>query len=467
MKTFNRKPLFLALAGITALGAAGAAQAVAVSANGLGDAMINPYYTVKGTVGTNAYNTLISVVNTTGSTKAVKIRFREGKASAEVLDFNIFLSPYDVWTAALKQSATGGVVLRTSDKTCTIPKVVDGAEFRNNQYVGDEADDNSLERLREGYFEVIEMATYTDGSVIAVNSKHKAGVPVDCSKVTNATADKESQLTQGGLSGTASLVAPGTGLNAAVDPTPIVGCYVDNYYFSNSDKPTFADCTTFSNTSTYDGNIIHADWNNGQDATSAALMKFSIINEFVLDTATNSATDWVVTFPTKHHYVDNYSTSTPGKLFESPLTPDGSCDTILLYTWDREELPFTPASDDFSPPLKNPDLQICWEANVVTFNNKNLFNSSQTLGVTTAFQNGWARMDFVPKNTTALVANASYGVFLGDTGAPSTGSANTTFSGLPVIGFAVQTFRPVGTSSYAGVFPHRFDPGTPDIFFAQ
>ena len=43
----------------------------------------------------------MSVVNTTASTKAVKVRFREGKNSAEVLDFNVFLSPFDVWTASI------------------------------------------------------------------------------------------------------------------------------------------------------------------------------------------------------------------------------------------------------------------------------------------------------------------------------------------------------------------------------
>ena len=43
----------------------------------------------------------MSVVNTTASMKAVKVRFREGKNSAEVLDFNVFLSPFDVWTASI------------------------------------------------------------------------------------------------------------------------------------------------------------------------------------------------------------------------------------------------------------------------------------------------------------------------------------------------------------------------------
>ena len=57
MKTINRKPLFLALAGITALGAVGTAQAVSVNPTGLGGFLFYPYYTVKGA--TNPYNTLL------------------------------------------------------------------------------------------------------------------------------------------------------------------------------------------------------------------------------------------------------------------------------------------------------------------------------------------------------------------------------------------------------------------------
>jgi len=463
MKTINRKPLFLALAGVTALGAVSTAQAIGVSPTLLGDALIYPYYTVKGS-GSTAYNTLLSIVNTTGSTKAVKIRFREGKASAEVLDFNIFLSPYDMWVAELDASATGGVQLFTNDKTCTIPRVVSGVEFRNTQYTGDQAKDNSLQRLREGYFEVIEMATYTSGSTIGINSKHNNGVPKDCTKVTNDVAADEAQPPTGGLSGTVSLVSPGSGLNAAADAVAMFGCNISDYFFSNADEPTFANCEEWSLTPTAEGNTIHALWGfgQGQDATSAALMKNAIINEFVLDVATASATDWVVTFPTKHHYVDNFSTVPPGKLFQSRLTSSGSCDDILVNTWDREERTKTPDQDDFSPTQQTPNVQICWEANIVSFNDHNIFNSSQVLGIATLFENGWARIDFVPKVNQFLIANNAQRIEQNSLGVPFVSIAGTTFHGLPVIGFAVETFRPLGTTSYAGVFTHRFVPGSPD-----
>ena len=42
-----------------------------------------------------------------GSAKAVKVRFLEGKNSREVLDFNLYLSAKDVWTAAIIPTTDG------------------------------------------------------------------------------------------------------------------------------------------------------------------------------------------------------------------------------------------------------------------------------------------------------------------------------------------------------------------------
>src|SRR6476646_1978383 len=92
----NRNSLTTAvIAGIAGVaGIANLANAVNINPDGLGQVLIYPYYT------TNAGQaTLLSVVNTTAVGKAVKVRFLEGYNSREVLDFNLFLSKYDVWTA--------------------------------------------------------------------------------------------------------------------------------------------------------------------------------------------------------------------------------------------------------------------------------------------------------------------------------------------------------------------------------
>lgn len=454
MKTISRKTLFLAIAGISAAGAVGSAQAVSVAPTQLGQVLIYPYYTVKGT-DANPFNTLLSVVNTTGSTKAVKVRFREGKGSAEVLDFNLFLSPYDVWTAELDPSATGGTKMFTGDTSCTIPAIPStGVEFRNGKYVGDNYKDNSLTRLREGYFEIIEMGTYPADHPIAINSKHTAaGVPKDCTLVTDASARTGITAPSGGLSGTVSLVNPTKGLNAATNAVALADFnQIGQYYDTADDQPTLNKADPWSVTVTDNSTRWWGAWNTGIDAVSAALMKASVINEYVLDTATASATDWVVTFPTKWAYVNNKGTSALPP-FQSAPSSSGSCDDITFTYWSREEQQVTPSGADFSPRPTTPTISLCWEANVVSFNGKNIFGSSNTLSPTVIFQNGWARIDFtsaVAMMATSSATQVSFGVQ-----GVSSFSSSATYRGLPAIGFAVQTFNP-GTNAYAGTFTHAY-----------
>src|SRR5580765_5218653 len=159
MNIFKKKSLCAALAGIGALGAVGAAQAVNLNPDGLGQVLIYPYYTTRTSPAGNVYNSLLSVVNSTASVKAVKVRFLEGKNSREVLDFNLFLSPKDVWTAGIVPFAVGnGAGIITADQSCTLPAIppIVGKAFVNFAYSGDGAG-STLDRTNEGYVEIIEM----------------------------------------------------------------------------------------------------------------------------------------------------------------------------------------------------------------------------------------------------------------------------------------------------------------------
>ena len=172
----NRKNLTAAvLAGLAGVaGIAGTAQAVNLNPDGLGEVLIYPYYSSN-----DGNQTLLTVVNTTAVAKAVKIRFLEGYNSREVLDFNIYLSKYDVWVAAIANSsqpgAGGGVdtaTLYVPDTTCTVPYLYGmGVEeygmgvqpFLPYSYTGDNEDGGptDIARASEGYFEIIEMGQMT------------------------------------------------------------------------------------------------------------------------------------------------------------------------------------------------------------------------------------------------------------------------------------------------------------------
>lgn len=466
MKTFNKKSLFLALAGVSALGAVGAAEAqVQISPNGLGQVLLYPYYTTR-TATTGEFNTLISVVNSTGSTKAVKVRFREPKASVEVLDFNLFLSPYDVWTGWLEKSGDG-VILKTDDKSCTIPTITaTNGKFRNESYKSDAANDAGLDRLREGYFEMIEMATYTDGSDVATNVKHSsAGVPPGCSKlqlVTYTKVHSEALAPNGGLTGTVQLVQPGSGFNSATDPTVLINFTKTQIYKDpNLDTPNLGDGDDFGVVKMDDGNVIHGSFANSQDAVSAVLMKGDVLNEFMMEPSVDGATEWLVTFPTKHFYVSPNG-GAPSKIFTEGMSSTGSCDEYQLDTHDREEATFTPGGFDFSPSPQGENPTLCWEVNVLAFagptpsvKGSNPFAAHLAETVDVKYRTGWAQLNFLPKPA-ALLAGANTLVVLNTFSTPYTTSIGSSYTGLPAIGFATQLFRPASGSSYAGTFYHRF-----------
>src|SRR4030095_6704042 len=233
MNTFKKKSLYAALAGVSALGVTGAAQAVNVNPDGLGQVLIYPYYTTRADSAGSAYATLLSVVNSTASAKAVKVRFLEGKNSGEVLEFNLFLSPFDVWTAAiLPDTATGGARVGTVDRSCTLPAFSDSStapfiSFVNYAYTGSNNDGGggSLDRSKEGYFEIIEMATYASSSITGKAITHVNGVPPCGANSTGAQALADALPLVGGLFGSETLINVNSGTDYTADPTAL-----DNFY---------------------------------------------------------------------------------------------------------------------------------------------------------------------------------------------------------------------------------------------
>jgi hypothetical protein len=156
------------------------AHAINFAADGTGEVLLYPYYN------TNEGNaTFIGVANTTDEVKVLKFRVREGVESEDVLDFQIWLSPYDHWTAVMARVG-GSVRINTSDTSCTVPSLASGASLLTNRiataYTGD-----ILDRLSEGHIEIIEMASVfpwlaapTIQNDLTYAVTHQNGVPADC-----------------------------------------------------------------------------------------------------------------------------------------------------------------------------------------------------------------------------------------------------------------------------------------------
>ena len=411
MNTFNKKSLYAAIAGVSALGVAGTAEAVHVNPDGLGQVLIYPYYTVRtrdATVFTNPqYNSLLSVTNSTASAKAVKVRFLEGKASKEVLDFNLYLSAHDVWTAGVIPTADGAGIV-TFDKSCTVPTVSSTVStptpFVNYVYMAGGSDpdtaDSSLDRTREGYVEIIEMGDVTGATALAAT--HIGGEPPCGAALVAPVAPTNTVLGTGGLFGTMTIINVNASAETGYDAVALDA-------FKTFGAPLWADAgsilpdltqqqdTTGHQAEIFSGGtVVLAQFTNGQDAVSAALMHDNVMNEYVLDTGTASLTDWVLTYPTKRYYVKS-GTGTPAKLFQRNFNGvTGACDDVNILFWDREEQsPGGPGPGFSPPPPGSPKSALCYEANVVTWNNSNLFASTNSQNINTPYQDGWGQLNLV------------------------------------------------------------------------
>ncbi|WP_422848659.1 cell surface protein [Acidovorax sp. M14] len=127
------------------------ATVLEVNPGNVGHMLVVPYFTAQ-----NGNMTVLHLSNTDqNSGKAVKIRFRGAANSDDIMDFQIYLSPGDIWTGAVAQGAGGTATLYSADKTCTVPAIpAAGASFSTARL---NAADN-VNGTREGYVEIFNMA---------------------------------------------------------------------------------------------------------------------------------------------------------------------------------------------------------------------------------------------------------------------------------------------------------------------
>lgn len=138
------------------LGGATAASDLALNGDGTGHILLVPYFSSQ-----SGNATLLNLVNTdTVRAKAVKVRFRGAANSDDIFDFQVFLSPGDVWTANVSKGSDGRSVLTTSDASCTKPAkaTLNATPFVTARLDSTLTADQKANGTREGYIEIFTMA---------------------------------------------------------------------------------------------------------------------------------------------------------------------------------------------------------------------------------------------------------------------------------------------------------------------
>jgi hypothetical protein len=459
------------VAGIAGVaGFAGLANAVDLNPDGLGQVLIYPYYTVN-----KGQDTLLSVVNTDPVFgKAVKVRFLEGYNSREVLDFNLFLSPNDVWTATVNQvSDTGGGQVSTTDQSCTDPNLLEHSPqpFRTAAFdgaAGIPGDDGpqTADRTREGYIEIISMGDIDPESTLAGLITHVDGVPPGCDSINDAVAAAGVTAPTGGLFGATDIVNVGEGTifpytADAIDGFSAIPLYspssnlLPSLQSANSAEATngIARAYVFIN----GGQLVVADYAFGEDAVSAVYMSDALYNEYIVSPGLGANTDWIVTFPTKRFYVDDalYGPGTPFPPFTQSFTDGQSNVVVAPSIYDREEAT-TVVQGDFSPPISATPNSLPYEVNVISFladtgagDPSGVLGSLLRPNIPPFASAGWMKLD----------------LFGGEPGHQLPGGvtpagADVDFNGLPATGYMAfnvinANANPGLLANYGGLFRHR------------
>ena len=485
---------------IGTIGGAATATQLTFGDTGIGHMLLVPYFSTQ-----NGNATLLSLVNTdTVNGKAVKVRFRGAKNSDDVFDFQVFLSPGDVWTANVSQNADGRSALTTEDNSCTRPKSVN-APFVLSRVSGAKG----AETL-EGYVEIFNMADVAPTSAIYNVIKHKNGVApcsnIDADAVAGTTASTawtaiNTDATNAVLTGAPiGMAAPTTGLlanwtiinvpksvawsgaAAAIEAVnaggaPVAGNVV--YFPQTSTALTAAQALAYTadplmqgatpvvKGALYDLPDMSTPYVTGagtpsvQAATLAnAIAATAVMNEFWTDPAISAATDWVFSMPTRRYAaavnykaagaaagsvvpaaVYNAGNATHFAVANTEMSGDKLCVTKITNSpWDREERQPT-APDDVVISPSEPGAPT-------------LFCGETSV---LSFNNGGA--------TTSGVLSANVAVKDIDVGYQDGWlkllTPGATATGLPVLGQAfVSAFNPAVSDGTAGNFnmgwSHRY-----------
>lgn len=315
------------------------AQEITASLEGKGSAAIVPYYTVN-----EGWDTLLNLTNTTPNSLAVKVRFLEARNGRDILNFVIALAPNDAWAGWLSRDSEGRPVMRTNDRSCTVPLALRDLGLTGDEtgyspslvglpppgesrYTDYTQTSGAVGRMNEGYVEILVMGEAVhDGQTLHIprQAEHVNGEPRNCQAVEEAFGNSTAQWSESsgaipGESGSgdpearggssygpivtrdplkviASLVKQPSGTAAALAPVHLAGWGMGQNLITAQYSPWEFEPTLASHDGLWSTTAL--------DEISQAMAVVAIENEWTSNLGTGASTDWVVTFPTKRFDAD-------------------------------------------------------------------------------------------------------------------------------------------------------------------
>ena len=388
---------------------------------GVGHILIVPYFSTQ-----DGNATLLNIVNTdTVNGKAVKIRFRGASNSDDVFDFQLFLSPADVWTANISKGASGLSRLETGDKSCTLPANVNQDFITSRLNTVDLSGDALANETREGYVEILTMGDIPSvsgtTSVWFATKHNSAGVAPCTASILESLSIADTRLnnpTTGLFANWTIINVPQTttwtGEAAAIEARTSTGAAGkgNNVYWpqtavaltgpeidANTADPLLVG--RFIEAARYDLPDLSTPYTIGATAIaqanelSDALAATQVAGEFLSTPGLSASTDWVVSKPTRRYYaavdyegltpaqklVTNYddngialavyyreSNTTMGNAVNGGKSYQACTQVTSLKFWNREEVSPTSSGIVISPGQPTPIPSLCAEVSVLGVN---------------------------------------------------------------------------------------------------
>ncbi len=453
--------------------------AVRLDPDGMGQVLIYPYYTVRG-----GNQTIFTVTNHTDRQKVLQVEMSEGRNGRQTMGFNIFLGPYDSWTATtFSLSDSDEAYLLPGDSSCTYPKfgaftLPDGRAYQPllaSAYTGQQRDagPGNYDRMREGYLKIFELATIIPDTPPAIAiTPGSNGQPPDCDSLATAytatywVQDPKAYLTNptGGLSGEAMVLNVSAGTVMSYQATALADFRTDP-----ADIPTGSRSTVVNHSSI---NLLRAGLDDALndpvagfatavidlpnrrqelqypqaraiDAVSAVLAADAVNINYVSDGSVGATTDWVITFPTRPFYTDQAIVGTTAiKPFTSIYPGAGGNESaagmFVPYSLrDRagRRVSVAPATNENVDLRFNTQvLAVVPSINAVSLAGRPLGSSLgvrlQAVSSGTRRDGGWMTLDLLRYQDGASTANRSL----------RPAEDGTVMLGLPMIGFAAVNY---------------------------
>ncbi|WP_395684272.1 hypothetical protein [Dokdonella sp.] len=470
--------LLMATMGVALVGVTHLSGAVTLNPNGLGQALIYPYYTVN-----KGQDTLLTLANASDLGKVARVRFREGYNGREVLDFLVLLSPHDVWSAAITVADAGetaGAKLVTSDHSCTKPAIpVGGQAFSSANYTGGnvspynlrDSGPQTIARTREGHVQIVVNGDIVPDSPTdrivrhAQNGTPGAGSPL-CAQIPFVAIAADLVAPANTLGGSIGIVNVAEGTFFPYDALALAdftqSTLADNGSWVGYDDLNRANAGDGVPSATVftDRGVATINYALGIDAVSAVFMAESVYNDVLINPALGAATDWVLTFPTRRYYVDGLAyPSSPRAPFGSRFENGAAPVTIGWHLYDNEELYVSdPCGPICGVPPSPATLTAPYEVNVIAFRpsegapatTSDVLGSHLVKTLTATYPDwtsGQADLDLAADENQSLATGTLNG-------------APVTLRGLPVAGFMVYNIinaqaHPGRLANYSGAFAHR------------